>query len=63
MAKAEDYAKWIVENADKQGTSDFETIAKAYQEAKTLEATQANPTSRVGSAPAMPAEQIGRAHV
>lgn len=57
MAKAEDYAKWIVENADKQGTSDFETIAKAYQEAKTLEATQANPTSRVGSAPAMPAEQ------
>ena len=40
MAKAEDYANWIVANADKQGTSDFDTIAKAYQEAKAAESGQ-----------------------
>ena len=34
MASAEEYAKWIVENQDKQGTPDFETVAKAYQAAK-----------------------------
>jgi hypothetical protein len=44
MAKAEDYAKWIVANADKQGTPDFETVAKAYQEAKAAEGLQAAPT-------------------
>jgi hypothetical protein len=37
MAKAEDYANWIVANADKKGTPDFETVAKAYQEAKAAE--------------------------
>jgi hypothetical protein len=45
MAKAEDYAKWIVANADKQGTPDFETVTKAYQEAKTAEGLQVAPTS------------------
>ena len=35
MASAEEYAKWIVDNQDKQGTPDFETVAKAYQTAKT----------------------------
>jgi hypothetical protein len=45
MAKAEDYANWIVANQDKQGTPDFETVAKAYQEAKTAEGLQATPTS------------------
>lgn len=35
MAKPVDaYAKWIVENAQKRGTPDFEIVAKAYQEAK-----------------------------
>ena len=56
MAKAEDYANWIVANADKQGTSDFDTIAKAYQEAKSAESGQFDLTGRVGSAPAMQAE-------
>ena len=56
MAKAEDYANWIVANADKQGTSDFDTIAKAYQEAKAAESGQFDLTGRVGSAPAMQAE-------
>lgn len=34
MATTDEYAAWIVKNADKKGTPDFETVAKAYQEAK-----------------------------
>lgn len=34
MASADEYAAWIVSNADKKGTPEFETVAKAYQEAK-----------------------------
>lgn len=34
MATADDYAAWIVANADKKGTPDFETVAKAYQSLK-----------------------------
>jgi hypothetical protein len=34
MASAEDYARWIVNNADKQGTPEFETVAKAYELAR-----------------------------
>ena len=34
MASAEKYAAWIVANADKRGTPEFNTVAKAYQEAK-----------------------------
>lgn len=32
--KAEKYAQWIVANADKKGTPEFETVAKAYKLAK-----------------------------
>jgi len=32
MATADEYAQWIVNNADKRGTPDFETVSKAYQE-------------------------------
>lgn len=35
MATAEEYASWIVANKDKQGTPEFDTVAKAYQIAKT----------------------------
>ena len=35
MASADDYAAWIVQNADKRGTPEFDTVAKAYQLAKT----------------------------
>lgn len=35
MATADEYADWIVKNADKRGTPAFDTVAKAYQEAKT----------------------------
>jgi uncharacterized protein (DUF2342 family) len=34
MANAEAYARWIVENADKKGTPEFETVAQAYQAAR-----------------------------
>lgn len=37
MASADDYAAWIVKNAGKKGTPEFETVAKAYQEAKVEE--------------------------
>lgn len=37
MATADEYAAWIVKNQDKQGTPDFETVAKAYKEAKAAE--------------------------
>jgi hypothetical protein len=34
MATADEYAAWIVKNADKKGTPDFDVVAKAYQDAK-----------------------------
>ena len=39
MATADEYAAWIVKNQDKKGTPDFDTVAKAYEEAKASEAT------------------------
>ena len=37
MATADEYAQWIVENEDKKGTPDFETVTQAYQQAKSEE--------------------------
>ena len=37
MASADDYANWIVANESKKGTPEFDTVAQAYQEAKTEE--------------------------
>jgi hypothetical protein len=34
MDRAEQYADWIVRNADKRGTPEFDTVAKAYQAAR-----------------------------
>jgi hypothetical protein len=34
MATADDYAAWIVKNADKKGTPEFETVAQAYRASK-----------------------------
>jgi hypothetical protein len=31
MATADEYAKWIVDNADKKGTPDFEVVSTAYK--------------------------------
>lgn len=41
MAGSEEYASWIVKNANLKGTPQFETVAKAYQEAKAEEALAA----------------------
>jgi len=34
MASADEYAEWIVKNQAKKGTPEFDTVAKAYEEAK-----------------------------
>src|SRR6185369_1746540 len=34
MASADDYAAWIVKNADKKGTPEFEIVARAYADAR-----------------------------
>lgn len=39
MATAQDYATWIVQNKDLQGTPEFETVAQAYQVARQRENT------------------------
>lgn len=41
MAGSEEYASWIVKNANLKGTPQFETVAKAYQEAKAEESLAA----------------------
>ena len=43
MATAKEYAQWIVSNADKKGTPEFDTVAQAYEQAKAQESTQAEP--------------------
>lgn len=43
MATAEDYAAWIVKNADKKGTPDFEKVAAAYQAARSQEQEGSSP--------------------
>jgi hypothetical protein len=40
VATADQYAEWIVKNADKKGTEEFNTVAQAYKEAQQQE--QAN---------------------
>lgn len=48
MATADEYARWIVENQAKKGSPEFETVAKAYQEAKSqpMNLNQADAKSR-----------------
>lgn len=43
MATADDYAAWIVANQSKKGTPEFETVAKAYQLAKSEKTQKAEP--------------------
>ena len=44
MATADQYASWIVQNQAKRGTPDFDTVAKAYEQAK-LEDTKPVPSA------------------
>lgn len=46
MATAEEYAKWIVEHADQKGSDKFNTVARAYQEAKDEEANASDDSSQ-----------------
>jgi hypothetical protein len=46
MATADDYAKWIVEHADQKGSDKFNTVARAYQEAKDEEANDSDDSSQ-----------------
>jgi hypothetical protein len=39
MASADEYAAWIVQNSAKRGTPEFDTVAQAYQLAKSEETT------------------------
>jgi hypothetical protein len=43
MATADQYAQWIVDNEDKKGTDDFNTVVQAYQEAKAQESASQQP--------------------
>lgn len=45
MATADEYAAWIVKNASKRGTAEFDTVAKAYQLAKQEETPAAAATT------------------
>jgi len=45
MASKEKYAQWIVDNQDKKGTAEFETVAAAYQASSEGSARPAAPQS------------------
>lgn len=53
MATADEYAAWIVKNADKRGTPEFDTVAKAYELAKGEETT-ARTQQQLAPAPKAP---------
>jgi hypothetical protein len=53
MASAQEYAAWIVQNADKRGTPEFDTVAQAYQFAKAQETTAAT-QQQIAPAPQRP---------
>lgn len=55
MATADQYAQWIVDNATKKGTPEFDTVAKAYQEAVAEE--KSLPAVTVYADEGMPAER------
>jgi hypothetical protein len=60
MATAEDYAAWIVENAAKKGTPEFDTVAAAYKEARLQEQAPAPaPAAPVSEIPAPRQESAG----
>ena len=48
MATADDYASWLVQNKNLKGTPQFDTVAKAYQEAKAEESLAAG-SAEVGT--------------
>jgi hypothetical protein len=57
MATADQYAEWIVTNAAKKGTPEFDTVAQAYQLAKSEETT---PAAQAQAAPLQQEPGIGQ---
>ena len=57
MATADEYAAWIVKNAAKRGTPEFDTVAQAYQFAKQEEAAA---TPAVAAPSEIPAQRKER---
>ena len=49
MATADEYAQWIVDNEDKKGSADFNTVVQAYQEAKSQESAPVAQPSPAGN--------------
>lgn len=47
MASADDYASWIVKNQTLKGSPQFDTVARAYEEAKAEESLMAGQTESV----------------
>jgi hypothetical protein len=48
MATSEEYAAWIVKNADKKGTPEFETVAQAYKLSRAAPAVPAPAPASTG---------------
>ena len=59
MANASDYAQWIVANPDKKGTSEFDTVAKAYRESKAQETLGAGQEEYAGESVLYERPQLG----
>ena len=58
MANADDYAQWIVTNQDKKGTPEFNTVAQAYQEAKSEGSMPSQEMQAPVRGPATPRQEI-----
>lgn len=48
MATSDEYANWIVSNADKKGTPEFDIVAKAYADSRTSAAPAEKPSKPFG---------------
>jgi hypothetical protein len=48
MSRLEQYANWLVQNKDKQGTPEFETVASAY---RTIRQSAAEPIAPIYTPP------------
>lgn len=51
MATADEYAQWIVSNADKKGTKEFDIVAQAYQLSKSQAQVQPTAEDRANAHP------------
>jgi hypothetical protein len=58
MARAEEYAQWIVDNQDLQGTPEFETVAQAYAQSKSTSESGPTEQSALGTAGQMAAPAV-----